>query len=46
MGIVVLDDHRDPKWPGIEEALDKHLAGDTRFTYLGKAARSAFLRAS
>ncbi|MFB6961668.1 class I SAM-dependent methyltransferase [Streptomyces sp. NPDC056309] len=45
-GIVVLDDYRDPKWPGIEEALDKHLAGDTRFTYLGKAARSAFLRAS
>ncbi|MGW4044666.1 class I SAM-dependent methyltransferase [Streptomyces sp. NPDC004721] len=45
-GIVVLDDYRDPKWPGIKEALDKHLAGDTRFTYLGKAARSAFLRAS
>ncbi|MGV9648488.1 class I SAM-dependent methyltransferase [Streptomyces sp. NPDC003554] len=45
-GIVVLDDYRDPNWPGIKEALDKHLAGDTRFTYLGKAARSAFLRAS
>ncbi|MEU6006202.1 class I SAM-dependent methyltransferase [Streptomyces sp. NPDC047453] len=45
-GIVVLDDYRDPKWPGIKEALDKHVAGDTRFTYLGKAARSAFLRAS
>ncbi|MFB7322384.1 class I SAM-dependent methyltransferase [Streptomyces sp. NPDC056190] len=45
-GILVLDDYRDPKWPGIKEALDKHLAGDTRFTYLGKAARSAFLRAS
>ncbi|MBA2948968.1 class I SAM-dependent methyltransferase [Streptomyces himalayensis] len=45
-GIVVLDDYSDPKWPGIKEALDKHLAGDTRFTYLGRAARSAFLRAS
>ncbi|MFF3879494.1 class I SAM-dependent methyltransferase [Streptomyces sp. NPDC001978] len=45
-GIVVLDDYRDPKWPGIKDALDKHLVGDTRFTYLGKAARSAFLRAS
>ncbi|MFI2375208.1 class I SAM-dependent methyltransferase [Streptomyces sp. NPDC018964] len=44
--IVVLDDFGDPKWPGIEEALDKHLAGTTRFTYLGKASLSAFLRAS
>jgi hypothetical protein len=45
-GIVVLDDFGDPKWPGIKEAMDKHLTGDTRFTYLGKAALSAFLRAS
>ncbi|MEV7786419.1 class I SAM-dependent methyltransferase [Streptomyces sp. NPDC088106] len=45
-GIVVLDDFGDPKWPGIKEALDKHLTGDTRFTYLGKAALSAFLRAA
>ncbi|MET4661910.1 hypothetical protein ABID80_005661 [Streptomyces sp. PvP037] len=45
-GIVVLDDFGDPKWPGIEEALDKHLTGDTRFAYLGKASLSAFLRAS
>ncbi|MBT3151668.1 class I SAM-dependent methyltransferase [Streptomyces sp. CHD11] len=45
-GIVVLDDFGDPKWPGIEEALDKHLTGATRFTYLGKAALSAFLRAA
>lgn len=44
--VVVLDDFGDPKWPGIKDALDKHLAGGTRFTYLGKAARSAFLRAS
>ncbi|GHB86250.1 class I SAM-dependent methyltransferase [Streptomyces spinoverrucosus] len=44
--IVVLDDFGDPNWPGIKDAMDKHLAGETRFTYLGKAARSAFLRAS
>ncbi|MEU4142083.1 class I SAM-dependent methyltransferase [Streptomyces parvulus] len=45
-GIVVLDDYGDPSWPGIEEALDDHLADGTRFTYLGKAAHSAFLRAA
>ncbi|WP_406725880.1 class I SAM-dependent methyltransferase [Streptomyces sp. GD-15H] len=44
--IVVLDDFGDPKWPGIKEALDKHLTSDTRFTCLGKASHSAFLRAS
>ncbi|MFJ3887978.1 class I SAM-dependent methyltransferase [Streptomyces rubrogriseus] len=45
-GIVVLDDYGDPHWPGIKAALDDHLKGDTRFTYLGKAAHSAYLRAS
>ncbi|MCZ9345843.1 class I SAM-dependent methyltransferase, partial [Streptomyces sp. TRM76130] len=44
--VVVLDDYGDPHWPGIKEALDGHLRGETRFTYLGKAAHSAFLRAS
>ncbi|WP_171114232.1 MULTISPECIES: class I SAM-dependent methyltransferase [Streptomyces] len=44
--IVVLDDFGDPNWPGVKDAMDKHLAGESRFTYLGKAARSAFLRAS
>lgn len=44
--IIVLDDYGDAKWPGVKDALDKHLTGDTRFTYLGKAAHSAFLRAS
>ncbi|MGW0186152.1 class I SAM-dependent methyltransferase [Streptomyces sp. NPDC003362] len=44
--VVVLDDYGDPKWPGIKDALDKHLTGETRFTYLGKAALSAYLRAS
>ncbi|MFH9571079.1 class I SAM-dependent methyltransferase [Streptomyces sp. NPDC017454] len=44
--IVVLDDFGDPHWPGIKDALDDHLKGDTRLTYLGKAAHSAYLRAS
>ncbi|CAL9550061.1 class I SAM-dependent methyltransferase [Streptomyces sp. R1] len=44
--IVVLDDYDDPGWPGIKDALDEHLRGKTRFTFLGKAARSAFLRAA
>ncbi|MFJ6655178.1 class I SAM-dependent methyltransferase [Streptomyces sp. NPDC091377] len=44
--VVVLDDYGDAKWPGVEDALDKHLAGTTRFTFLGKAAHSAFLRAA
>ncbi|GAA3990249.1 class I SAM-dependent methyltransferase [Streptomyces marokkonensis] len=44
--IVVLDDFGDPHWPGIKEALDDHLKGETRLTYLGKAAHSAYLRAS
>ncbi|MFI1418443.1 class I SAM-dependent methyltransferase [Streptomyces sp. NPDC020731] len=45
-GVVVLDDYGDPHWPGIKEALDDHLKGGTRFTYLGRAAHSAYLRAS
>ncbi|NEY35146.1 class I SAM-dependent methyltransferase [Streptomyces sp. PRKS01-65] len=44
--VVVLDDYGDPNWPGIKDALDTHLAGPTRFTYLGKAAHSAYLRAA
>ncbi|MDN3252225.1 class I SAM-dependent methyltransferase [Streptomyces mutabilis] len=44
--VVVLDDFGDPNWPGVKEALDEHLKDDTRLTYLGKAAHSAFLRAS
>ncbi|MER7055036.1 class I SAM-dependent methyltransferase [Streptomyces sp. NPDC000351] len=44
--VVVLDDFGDPHWPGIKDALDDHLKGDTRLTYLGKAAHSAYLRAS
>ncbi|MEV4232119.1 class I SAM-dependent methyltransferase [Streptomyces bobili] len=45
-GIVVLDDFGHPKWPGIKEAFDKHMATDTRFTFLGSVAHSGYLRAS
>ncbi len=45
-GIVVLDDFGHPKWPGIKEAFEKHMATETRFTYLGQVAHSGYLRAS
>ncbi|GAB7104249.1 class I SAM-dependent methyltransferase [Streptomyces phaeofaciens JCM 4814] len=44
-GIVVLDDFGHPKWPGIKEAFEKHMATDTRFTFLGQVAHSGYLRA-
>ncbi|GGT22762.1 hypothetical protein GCM10010271_27830 [Streptomyces kurssanovii] len=45
-GIVVLDDYGDQAWPGVQEALDKHLAGGTsRLRMLGRVSTSAFLRA-
>ncbi len=45
-GVVVLDDYGDGRWPGVKEALDKHLAGgDSRLTMVGRVATSAFLRA-
>ena len=44
-GIVVLDDCGDPNWAGVSEALEKHLAGDTRLELVGQVATSAFLRA-
>lgn len=45
-GVVVLDDYGDPKWPGVQSALDEHLAaGDTRLTLLGRVATSGYLRA-
>ncbi|WP_028810827.1 class I SAM-dependent methyltransferase [Streptomyces flavidovirens] len=44
--VVVLDDYGDARWPGVKEALDKHLAGgDSRLTMAGRVATSAFLRA-
>jgi hypothetical protein len=45
-GIIVLDDCSDPKWPGVQSALDAHLIGPSRLTLLGYVARSAYLRAS
>lgn len=45
-GIVVLDDYGDNKWPGVQDALDKHLAeGSSRLRMLGRVSTSAFLRA-
>ncbi|WP_274559380.1 class I SAM-dependent methyltransferase [Streptomyces spiramyceticus] len=45
-GIVVLDDYGDGRWPGVKDALDKHLAGgDSRLQMVGRVATSAFLRA-
>lgn len=45
-GIVVLDDYGDVAWPGVQDALDKHLVGGTsRLRMLGRVATSAFLRA-
>ncbi|NEB77829.1 class I SAM-dependent methyltransferase [Streptomyces sp. SID14478] len=44
-GIVVLDDFGHAKWPGIKEAFEKHMAGNTRFTFLGQVANSGYLRA-
>ncbi len=44
--VVVLDDYGDARWPGVKDALDKHLAsGDSRLTMVGRVATSAFLRA-
>lgn len=45
-GLVVLDDYGDPKWPGVQTAVDAHLAGPTRFTMIGTVATSAYLRAT
>ncbi|MGY0069549.1 class I SAM-dependent methyltransferase [Streptomyces sp. QTS137] len=45
-GIVVLDDFGHPKWPGIKEAYEKHMATDTRLAFLGQVAHSGYLRAA
>ncbi|MEU1369369.1 class I SAM-dependent methyltransferase [Streptomyces sp. NPDC005803] len=45
-GVVVLDDYGDASWPGVQEALDKHLAdGASRLRLLGRVSTSAYLRA-
>lgn len=46
-GIVVLDDYGDKAWPGVQEALDKHLAsGTSQLSLLGRVSTSAYLRAN
>ncbi|WUD71798.1 hypothetical protein OG937_08860 [Streptomyces sp. NBC_00510] len=35
-----------PALQGVKDALEEHLTGDTRFTFLGKEAHPAFPRAS
>jgi predicted O-methyltransferase YrrM len=44
-GIVLLDDYTDRNWPGVQEATDSYLTGDTRLEFLGVVATTAFLRA-
>ncbi len=44
--IVVLDDYGDRKWPGVQAALDNHLAAGSGLTLLGRVATSGYLRAS
>ncbi|MFF7714358.1 class I SAM-dependent methyltransferase [Streptomyces sp. NPDC007988] len=45
-GIVVIDDYGDRKWPGVQDALDAHLArGGSRLRMLGRVSTSGFLRA-
>ncbi|WP_434590625.1 class I SAM-dependent methyltransferase [Streptomyces sp. A5-4] len=44
-GIVVLDDYGDGRWPGVKDAFEKHAAGGSRLTMVGRVATSAFLRA-
>lgn len=44
-GIVVLDDFGDKGWPGVQQATEAHLRGETRFELVGVVATSAFLRA-
>jgi len=45
-GIVVMDDYGDDGWPGVQAALDGHLAaGGSRLELLGTVSTSAFLRA-
>ena len=43
-GIAILDDYGDPKWPGVEAATNKYLAGDPKMTLLGTVWTSCYLR--
>ena len=45
-GLVILDDHGDPAWPGVAKALERYLMReDAKLTLVGIATTSAFLRA-
>jgi hypothetical protein len=45
-GLVLLDDYRDPAWPGVEKALDHYLRRDgARLSVVGTVATTAVLRA-
>lgn len=44
-GVVILDDYSDPKWPGVQSALETHLRGPSRLSLLGRVATSGYLRA-
>ncbi|KAA9148875.1 class I SAM-dependent methyltransferase [Amycolatopsis acidicola] len=41
--VVVMDDYGDPGWPGVRDALDAHLSGESRFVVRGVVSTSAFL---
>jgi Methyltransferase domain len=41
--VVVLDDYGDARWPGVQSATDKHLAGSERLSLVGVVSTSAFL---
>jgi hypothetical protein len=43
-GLAILDDYGDPKWPGVEAATQKYLAGDPKMTMLGTVWTSGYLR--
>lgn len=41
--VIVMDDYGDPGWPGVETALEEHLAGGSKLELRGVVATSAFL---
>lgn len=44
--LVLLDDYRDPAWPGVEKALERYVGRDgSRLEVVSTAATTAFLRA-
>lgn len=41
--VVVLDDYGDSRWPGVQAATDKHVAGSKRLRRVGVVSTSAYL---